>query len=134
VIGYHLAYARETAHLVEVPANRRDELVGWLSDRLGRRLVIPDFSGDGLTFAGGRMLVVNRRPVAQLLYTRPNGMPVGFCVTRIEEPPTTLVVGEGEGLGVASWGDGGYEYLVVGDLPADELRRLADRAAAQFRG
>jgi anti-sigma factor RsiW len=134
VTGYHLVYARETEHLVEVPATRRDELVEWLGDRLGHRLTIPDFSDDGLTFAGGRMLVVNRRPVAQLLYTRPGGMPVGFCVTRIDDAPTRLAVDESGGLRIASWGEDGYEYLVVGDLTADELRHLATRAAAQLGG
>jgi anti-sigma factor RsiW len=134
VTGYHLVYAREAAHLVEVPASRRDELVAWLGDRLGRRLVIPDFSSEGLTFAGGRMLVVNRRAVAQLLYPRPTGMPVGFCVTRIDDPPTRLAVDESDGLRIASWGEDGYEYLVVGDLPANEIRQLANRAAAQLGG
>jgi anti-sigma factor RsiW len=134
VTGYHLVYARETRHLVEVPAAERGELVAWLSDRLGRKLVIPDLSAEGFTFAGGRMLVVNRRPVAQLLYTRPGDLPLGICVTRLSEPPARLTVEDREGLRVASWSDQGYAYVVVGDLSESRTRRLANRVAASFPG
>jgi anti-sigma factor RsiW len=134
ITGYHLVYARETRHLVEVPAAERDELVAWLSGRLGRKLVIPDLSPDGFTFAGGRMLVINHRPVAQLLYTRPGDLPLGICVTQFPESPAHLTVEDREGLRIASWGDQGYAYVVVGDLSDDGTRRLANRIAASVRG
>jgi anti-sigma factor RsiW len=132
VAGYHGVYARETKHLVEVPANQRDELISWMSDRLGRKLVIPDLSGDGLTFSGGRMLVVNHRPVAQLLYTRPGGLPVGVCITRLPDEQAPMSVDDRDGLRLASWAQGGYGYIIVGDLPAKQVREVANRVAASF--
>jgi anti-sigma factor RsiW len=134
VAGYHLVYARETTHLVELPADQRDELVSWLSERIGRKLAIPDLSGEGLTFAGGRMLVVNSRPVAQLLYTRAGGLPVGVCVTRLANALAPLTVEDRDGLRLASWVDGGYGYIVAGDLPETDVRQVAGRVAATFGG
>src|SRR5262245_60729980 len=36
IATYHQVFARETEHLVEVPAARRADLTAWLGDRLGR--------------------------------------------------------------------------------------------------
>jgi anti-sigma factor RsiW len=132
VIGYHRVYARETTHLVEVPAVQKDELVGWLSDRIGREVVVPDLSAERLKFVGGRMLVANGRPLAQLLYARPGEPPVAVCVTRTSEPPLRLAIEERAGLRLASWNEGGYAYVVVGTVSADRMRRLADRVSASF--
>jgi anti-sigma factor RsiW len=132
VAGYHLVYARETKHLVEIPASQREELVAWMSDRLGRRMVIPDLSGDGLTFGGGRMLVVNHRPVAQLLYTRAGGQPIGVCVTQLPDEQAPINVDHRDGLRLVSWVQDGYGYIIVGDLPETQVRQVADRVATSF--
>jgi anti-sigma factor RsiW len=133
-VEYHSVYSAETKHLVEVPASEGGELVAWLSDRLGRQLTIPDLSADGLTFAGGRMLVVNRRPVAQLLYTRAEGRPVAVCVTRLAGPAEPLAVEERDGLRLGLWTAGGYGYVVIGELPEDRVRAISGRVAASLRG
>jgi anti-sigma factor RsiW len=133
IAGYHRIYARETKHLVEVGADRRDEIVAWLGSRLGRRLAIPDLGPRGFTFAGARLLVVNRQPVAQLLYTRPGSLPVGICLTRGGEPRPRSVV-ERDGLRLASWSADGYTYVVVGDMSDRTARALADSVEASFRG
>ncbi len=132
VTGYHAVYARETDHLVEIPASRKAELAAWLGARLGRELVVPDLSALGFTFAGGRMLVSDNKPVAQLLYTRPGGMPLGVCVTRAEKPPAGLVVDHRNGVDVAWWRQHDYAYVVVGSAPKDDLRKVADAVAAAY--
>jgi anti-sigma factor RsiW len=48
VSACHGVFARETDHLVEVPASRSSELSAWLGDRLGRKLNIPDLSSAGV--------------------------------------------------------------------------------------
>jgi anti-sigma factor RsiW len=134
VSAYHLVFSRETDHLVEVPASRSAELAAWLGDRLGRKLNIPDLSSAGLTFAGGRMLVVNGRPVAQLLYTEPGQMPVGICITRTVDRPSELKIVKRHGLDLAWWVEGLYAYIVVGMLPGERAKALADLVATAAPG
>jgi anti-sigma factor RsiW len=133
IAGYHRLFEGETRHLVEVGADRRDELVAWLGRRLGRTLAIPDLSRLGLTFAGGRMLVINRRPVGQLLYVRPGAPPVGICIARGDAPQSRFVEERG-GLRLASWNSGGYAYVVVGEMTEEKARGIADSVVAAFRG
>ena len=130
---YHWVYGRETEHLVEVPASHRTELSAWLGDRLGRKLVIPELSSARFTFAGGRLLVVDGKPVAQLMYTRAGAFPLAVCVTASSKPAAPVQVDRRNGLDLAWWRDGAYAYVIVGTVPEAEARNLADRVAAQMR-
>jgi len=133
ISSYHLVYGRETEHLVEVPASRREHLSAWLGERLGRPLAIPELSTARLTFAGGRMLVVEGKPVAQLIYTRAGTFPLGVCVTASSKPAAPVQAERRNGLDLAWWRDGAYVYVIVGTVPEAEARNLADQVAAQMR-
>src|SRR3954468_7961377 len=82
VAKYHSVYARETEHLAEVPASRKDHIEEWLGARLERKLSVPDLSPAGWTFEGGRRLVEDDQPIAQLLYVAPGRQPIAVCITR----------------------------------------------------
>ena len=131
VAEYHAVYAREDRHLVEVPADRMDELTQWLGLRLGRRLIVPDLVAEGLRFAGARMLVVDGRPVAQLIYTRPQGRPIGFCLTKLDGKAAPMQLGQRGMQRVAFWQDGRYGFVVVGQADEPTMRAIAADAAAQ---
>ena len=134
VAEYHAVYSRETTHLVEVPAENADELRHWLGHRLERRLDIPDLTAAGLKFAGGRMLVIDGKPVADILYTRDRGAPVALCIVASDEKAQDVRVEKHGGQRVAMWSDGHYAYFVVGDLDQSLARALAERAAEQIKG
>jgi anti-sigma factor RsiW len=125
VAGYHEVYSRETTHLVEVPSSQAEQLTAWLSERLDRDLTVPDLANAGLHFAGGRMLVVNDRPVAELMYTRDAGLPIAICVSHIDGKPWSMDVEEHGELRIASWAKDGYAYLVVGELDTATVRNIA---------
>jgi anti-sigma factor RsiW len=130
--GYHEVYSRETAHLVEVPADQSEQLTAWLGERVGRDIKVPDLADAGLRFAGGRMLVVNDRPIAELMYTREEGLPIAVCVSRIDGKPWLMGVDQHDGLRIASWAKDGYAYLVVGELDEATVKDLAWRVKAQI--
>lgn len=133
VAEYHKVFSHEGLHLVEVPAENSAELQDWLGQRLGRKLPVPDLSTLGMRFAGGRMLVVDGRPVGELMYVRPAGLPVAVCVTRLDGAPQPLRVDTREDMTLASWTDGHHAYVVVGDLDAKAAAGMAELAAARFR-
>jgi anti-sigma factor RsiW len=131
VAGYHAVYSRETRHLVEVPPEQIEHLKAWLGQRLARNLDVPDLTAAGLRFAGGRMVIINGRPVAQLMYTRNQGLPIGICLTQMPGGPSPISVEQSGKLQLASWEDGGYEYVVVGEMDAAAARNIAERVKAQ---
>jgi anti-sigma factor RsiW len=125
IAQYHPVYARDAAHLVEIPASRTGELEAWMSERIGRKLPVPDLSAAGFDFAGGRIVVVDGQSVAQLLYTRPGTLPLGVCVTALAAAPQPERIHRRDQVNLISWSDGRYAYIVVGEIPDDTLRTLA---------
>jgi anti-sigma factor RsiW len=128
----HSIYSRETVHLVEVPAAQTDHLKAWLGKRVNGTLIIPDFKQAGLTFAGGRLVVLHGEPVAELMYTREDGLPIGFCVLYHVGKPDTVVVERRGDVNLATWGDGTHSYIVVGEAAPDVVRELAALARTQL--
>lgn len=132
VAEYHGVFSHETTHLAEVPAAKPDVFAQWMSERLGVPVSAPDLRAAGLTYAGGRMLVIDGAPVADFLYVRPDGPPVAFCVARNDADAAPLAVTTKESLEVAHWSRGGNTYLVVGALDPVQARQIAHLAARQI--
>jgi anti-sigma factor RsiW len=133
IAEYHSVQSKEAKHLVEVPSSETDDLTTWLGQRLERHLEVPDLSASGLQFAGGRMLVVNHKPVAEFLYTRLNGPPVALCIARRTGAASADVrVERREDLHLASWQEGGYTYVVAGVLSPADAQAVAERAKTQL--
>lgn len=135
IAEYHVFYARETTHLVEIGADRSDTLFAWLSERLNRPVKAPDLSQLGLNFAGGRLFVVDNKPVAALFYTRAHGSPIALCLTTNDAAnsaqPGAIRFDEQQNTRLASWDDGKSTYVVVGDVPRQKLQRIASLVVAQ---
>ena len=125
IAAYHLVYARQTEHLAEVPAERREHIEAWLGSLLNRTLKVPDLSSQGLKFEGARLLAIDAYPVAQLLWSREHGDPVAICVTFGAPESKPLDIEHHRGLNVGVWDENGYTYVVVGALTEDSVRRIA---------
>ena len=132
VAAYHSIYSRETVHLVEVPATQEAHLKAWLGKRVNGTLIIPDFKQAGLTFAGGRLVVLDGEPVAELMYTREKGLPIAFCVLSHPGKADAVTVEQRGDLNLATWDDGSHSYVVVGDADANTIRGLATMARRQL--
>jgi anti-sigma factor RsiW len=129
---YHHFHSRDTRHLVEVPADRGEEIAAWMRQHLQRDIEAPDLTAAGLRFAGSRIFVVNSHPVAELMYTRDRGLPIGVCVTRMDGAAAPVAVEQRGQEVVTSWIADGYAYVVVGELDASAARDIARRVAAQM--
>jgi anti-sigma factor RsiW len=125
IAAYHLVYARQTEHLAEVPAERREHIEAWLGSMLNRTLKVPDLSSQGLKFEGARLLAIDAHPVAQLLWSREHGDPIAICVTFGTPHRKPLDIEHHRGLNVGVWDENGYTYVVVGALTEDSVRRIA---------
>ena len=125
IAAYHLVYARQTEHLAEVPAERREHIEAWLGSLLNRSLKVPDLSSQGLKFEGARLLAIDAHPVAQLLWSREHGDPIAICVTFGAPHRKPLDIEHHRGLNVGVWDENGYTYVVVGALTEDSVRRIA---------
>lgn len=138
VAEYHAVFSRETTHLVEVPATEINELQAWLGERIGRKLAVPDLSVSGLRFAGGRMLVIDSAPVAELVYTRADGPPIALCIGGRQSKPAPIQHDRRGTMHLAYWTEGAHTFAVVGQADASRLldyaRQVKDQGTAPGKG
>ncbi len=132
VANYHRVYAREQRHLVEVAAAETPHIEDWLGRRLKSQLVVPDLKSQGLAFKGGRLLVFEGRPMAELVYTPADGPPVGLCITFAAAGMAGAATEQRGDLTITHWTDNGYFYSVVGWGNDRRMQAIADSVRAQL--
>lgn len=134
IADYHRIYARQTRHLVEVPASEQQHIVEWLSASTGVSFALPDLSGQNLTFEGGRLLVAGGKPTAQLLYRNADNEIFAICFLQSDpvEGRTELAESMRNDIGLVSWQKGNASYVVVGPSADPDLERLADTVSASI--
>ena len=129
VAEYHQIYARQTRHLVEVPASEKDHIEKWLAKEVGVDFKVPDLEAAGWTFQGARLLVAAGKPVAQLMYTNADGAVIAIC--GLQNGSGTAADTELRAFGdvhMATWKSETGSFAIVGDAP-EELEALAVIAA-----
>lgn len=131
IADYHLVYAQQGRHLVEVDANEADHIQTWLSNTIGAAFEIPDLSSNGLTFEGGRLLVAAGKPVAQLMFTDASGAVVALCLMQSENGESDLSSRTINDLDLLSWNSKNRNIVVIGDSGRADLTAIA-RVAAQL--
>ncbi len=127
IADYHGVFASEREHLVEIPAERKDHLQAWLGDRLQLAFKIPDLRDHGLDFQGGRLLAVDRLPVAQLMYTGKDGIPVALCIALIAGDASPVLQRRDDGdLALFGRGQGHHVFVLVGPASNKYLPDIAN--------
>src|SRR5258706_219810 len=108
---------RDPQHLQVSPALARP-IEAWLGDRLEREIRVPDLSAHGLTFRGARLLVVDGRPVGQLVYTKPDRphRPLALCIALDGIGDEAVRAEVRDGVTMMLWRHQGYLYILAGWL------------------
>ena len=135
IVDYHRIYARQEAHLVEVPASDGDAAItAWLASSVGVDFKRPDLAAQGLTFEGARLLVAVGKPVAQLMYRNAEGDVFAICFLKSEPTAEQGKLNESirDDLGLVSWQKAGASYVVIGPSADAGLRQLAETVATEI--
>ena len=132
-IAAHTIYAAEQRHAVEVGADDKDHLLGWLSKRLGLTLIAPDLTAEGFELVGGRLLPAGQKTAALLLYEDGRGNRVSIYVTAEGAGKAKGIYRDETGEASAVyWLDKGWGCAVVGALPQEQLLDVGRKAYRQL--
>jgi len=123
----HVVFSPDVRRPVEVSADQEDQLVAWLSKRLGTPVRPPKLAALGYELIGGRLLPGNSGPVAQFMYHDASGQRLTLYVTT--ENTTNRDTGfrfaqEGP-VNVFYWIDGKFGYALSAGIDKGELARVA---------
>ncbi|WP_073955224.1 anti-sigma factor [Thalassospira sp. TSL5-1] len=132
--GYGI-YASEVRHPVEVYADQKDHLVNWLSKRLGVSFSAPDLSSQGFHLIGGRLVPLEDKPGALLMYENNNNQRVTLLVGHNPDNISTGFSYQSHGkIETFYWIDGPIGYAISGEINKENLEDAALVAYRQTGG
>jgi anti-sigma factor RsiW len=120
VLDDHLR-AQLGTHLVDVASSDRHTVKPWLSARLGFSPTVPDLSEQGFELVGGRLDVLDAKPVAVLVYKRRQHV-ISVFVWPGESMASASSTTQRRGYHMIRWAATGLSYWAVSDLNESELR------------
>ncbi len=138
----HAVYSPDQRRPVEVGADHEDQLVTWLSKRMGAPMKPPHLQALGYALDGGRLLPGDKGPVAQFMYHDDAGAKLTLYVSN-EVPAALGLKGktnsetafrfakEGQ-VNVFYWVNGPFGYAISADADKAELARVSGEVYRQL--
>jgi len=129
VASYQALYVTGTVVNAAQPPEAAAEVLAGFGSGHGIDLS-PAQSVPGLEFKRVQLLGFKGKPLLQMAYLGPDGVPVAFCITRSsgeDKPMQSEVLG---GMATASWVRDGVGYLVIGG----QDQGFVDAVAADIQG
>ena len=121
--------------LIDVPAsNDSDQALQKISQNLPQQMRLPNLKPWGLTFKGARLLVVQGRPAAELVYITDNKAigPLGLVIGATTEPDVAPTIEQRQGVNLLYWRHHGHAYALVGASNIGWLWGIANDIAWQL--
>lgn len=139
----HAVYSPDLRRAVEVGADQEDQLVAWLSKRMGAPMKPPHLQNLGYALDGGRLLPGDQGPVAQFMYHDSAGAKLTLYVSNeVGKAGPGLPGGKNEEtafrfareghVNVFYWIDGPFGYAISADADKAELARVSGEVYRQL--
>ena len=130
---------------VEVGADHEDQLVAWLSKRVGATMKPPHLQTLGYALDGGRLLPGDKGPVAQFMYHDNAGVKltlyvskeingVGAAAPGQKNQETAFRFAQEGSVNVFYWVNGPFGYAISAESDKAELARVSGEVYRQLDG
>ena len=131
----HVVYSPEVTRPVEIGAEQEDQLVTWLSKRLGSKINPPKLGKLGYELIGGRLLPGQSGPVAQFMYHNVAGQRLTVYVStdQTQNKDTGFRFAQEGPVNVFYWIDGKFGYALSAGIDKGELARIASAVYEQLQ-
>jgi anti-sigma factor RsiW len=113
-------------HLLDVPASDQHVVKAWFTGKLGYGPPVADLSEAGYKLAGGRLDMLDNRPVAAIVYRRQDHV-INEFVWPAARRTIDFDVQSHQGYSMCGWNKSGFNYLIVSDLSQADTERFEDQ-------
>lgn len=136
----HLVFSPDQRRPVEVDAAHEDELIAWLSKRMGTPMKPPHLQALGYSLEGGRLLPGGLGPVAQFMYRDATGGKLTLYVSNEVGDPSApgkntdsaFRFTEHGPIKVFYWVDGPFGYAISANADQQALTRVSTAVYQQL--
>jgi anti-sigma factor RsiW len=122
IVDAHLR-SLQPGHLTDVASSDQHTVKPWFQGRIDFGVPVRDFAAQGFPLVGGRLDMVDGRPVAALVYSRRQHL-INVFVGPVADRDRPLRTGSSRGYRVSSWAQGGLKYRLVTDVNAADADQL----------
>lgn len=131
----HAVFSPDVRRPVEIGVEHEDQLIAWLSKRLGTPVRPPKLGVIGFDLIGGRLLPGNSGPVAQFMYQDATGQRLTLYVSAENKSnqETAFRFAQEGAVNVFYWIDRGFGYAISGSVAKDDLARVSRVVYEQFQ-
>lgn len=130
----HVVYSPDARRPVEIGADQEEQLVAWLSKRLGSTMRPPRLGKLGYELIGGRLLPGANGPVAQFMYHDVNGQRLTLYVSTDQQNnrDTGFRFAQEGVVNVFYWIDGKFGYALSAGIDKGALAQIANAVYEQL--
>jgi anti-sigma factor RsiW len=134
VADYMSLYTAQTLADVYDSAGQQQTQLSRVQNALGIALTPAALAVQGASLKDARMLHYDDYDIAQITYLDRKYGPMALCITRSEHRGTTAQESEiRRGMNVVYWRHAGYNFMLIGHSPADDMATHAVALQANIR-
>ncbi|MBX2855903.1 MAG: hypothetical protein KTR21_13010 [Rhodobacteraceae bacterium] len=127
VAHYQALYTADTIEAIDLPPGEAEAQVNRAAAEVGATVPTEALAAlDGLALRRAQVLGFEGAPLAQIVFAHASGAPVALCLIRTGDSEAPQM-GERLGMASADWAVDGVEYLLIGNIDADEMAKQAER-------
>lgn len=113
-------------HLLDVTDSDQHAVKAWFTGKLGYAPPVADLSESGYKLAGGRLDMLENRPVAAIVYRHQDHV-INEFVWPAARRTIDFDVQSHQGYSMCGWNKSGFNYLIVSDLSQADTEKFEDQ-------
>lgn len=113
----------QPGHLTDISSNDENVVGAWFGGKVNFAFRVRGFTNEGFPLEGGRLDVIDGRPMIALVYSH-DGHPVNVFMWSTRKQDTALRAGSRQGFQWIDWRKGKVEFCTVSDASASDLEQL----------
>lgn len=130
VAHYQALYTPQTINAIDLAPGEAEAQLDRAAAEVGAIVPTAKLAAlEGMTLLRAQLLGFEGAPLAQIVFAHSSGAPVALCLIRTGDSEA-LTMGERLNMASADWAVDGVEYLLIGDISADEMAAQAARIRA----
>ncbi len=126
VAQYMALYTAETLGAARPGREAAAAQLAVINERLGLSLTPETIALPGSEFKHAQILAYDDRPLAQILYLDAEGRPLALCIFASKTAEAEIASERRYALDIAFWSSDRHAAMLIGHLPAGDIRRLAE--------
>jgi anti-sigma factor RsiW len=122
IVDAHM-HSLQPGHITGIASHDERAVKQWFEGKVKFTLPVRDFANDGFALQGGRLDIIEGRPVAALVYAR-RGNLINVFIWSTPEPDVSPHAGSRQGYQWIDWRKGYLDFCAVSDAAPADLEQL----------